>query len=140
MQIAYDVEPYFSDSSRAELLLEFGKKELVDEIINNIYSEGSYVQDTLTVGLTIKPDAVRDATFMIKPLQDPLNSLRGLNGKIELFVAGVESSDDYTLQVESDREEYRTPKIKKGNSGAEIILGSLRRNGEVRVIGRRLKG
>tara|TARA_B100002051_G_C16705433_1_gene623486 strand:- start:324 stop:1649 length:1326 start_codon:yes stop_codon:yes gene_type:complete len=138
VQITYEVEPYFSDSSRIALLMDFGKEELVDEIISNIYNEGS-IQDTLTVGLTITPDAVLDAEFVIEPKQNPLNSIKGLKGKIELFVGGVENKDDYKLEIESNRIEYRNARIIKANSGAEIILGSLKKDGRVKVIGTRLR-
>jgi len=139
VQITYDVEPYFSDSSLAQLEMDFGKKELVDEIINNIYSEGSIIEDTLMVGLTITPNEKDDPGWKITPIQNPLNSIRGLNGKIGLFVGGVKRSEDYTLKIESDRSEYKKAKIKKGPHSAEINLGSLRKNGEVRVIGTRLR-
>ena len=138
VQITYEVEPYFSDSSRNALLMDFGKVELVDEIISNINSDGS-IQDTLIVGLTITPDAVLDAEFVIEPRQNPLNSIRGLKGKIELFVGGVENKDDYKLEIESNRSEYKNVKIEKDNSSAEIILGSLKRNGEIKIIGTRLR-
>jgi len=139
VQITYKAEPFFSVSSREELLLDFGKEELVNEIINNIRSEGSNIEDTLTVGMTIIPDAKIDPVFFIEPLQNPLNSIRGLNGKIELIVGGVATSDDYTLTIDSDRSEYRQASIRKSGNAASIDLGSLRNNGEVTVTGRNLR-
>ena len=80
-----------------------------------------------------------DAEFVIEPKQDPLYSIKGLKGKIDLFIGGVENKDDYKLKIESDRSEYRNAKIIKANSSSEIIIGSLKRNGQIKVIGTRLR-
>ena len=138
--VVYDLNAFFSESARDELIQDFGKVDLVDQIINNIYKEKSSRNDTLKVGLTITPDAVLDADFVMKPVQNPLNSIRGLNGKVELFIGGVEDKNSYTLKVDSDQISYRNKlKINKDATGAVITLGALNKNGFVKVTGRRAR-
>jgi hypothetical protein len=126
VKMEYSVKPIFSDSAKIELEKQFKNKKLVDKIINRIYEKG-VITNSIDVGLDYTPDAVAPMpAFKISPQQNPLNSIKGLKGDIELFIAGVKSKNDYIIQIDRTvKNKYKIGKITYNNTSSKIPLGNL---------------
>ena len=137
VKMTYNAKPHFNDATVYELVKEFKDKKLVDKIINNIKKRG-VVSNTIDVGLTVVPEAVVALPiFKISPKQNPLNSIKGLKGEIDLFIAGVKNENDYKIEIDANtRRRYKIGKIKYGKTQSKIPLGKLS-SGTLEVIGTR---
>ncbi len=139
VKMEYSVVPIFSDSAKIELESQFKNKKLVDKIISRVYKKGE-ITNIIDVGLRFTPDdKFTIPVFKISPMQNPLNSIKGLKGDIELFVAGVKNKNDYQIKINrSYLDKYKVGKIKYNNTSAKIPLGNLI-SGKIELTGTRKK-
>ena len=138
VQLVFRANPIFDDSTYNLLLSEINDKKLVDEIIKNIKNKGIN-EKIIDLPNVFTPTAIVDLpAFKIIPKQSVLNIIRGLNGKIDLIVAGVKMRNDYELEIDASTKKKFGINIVKQKTGALITLSNPE-NGIIRMKGIRKK-
>lgn len=138
VKLVYTANPIFTDSIYNLLLDDLKDRKLVDEIIHSIENKG-IDEKSIDLPNVVIPNAIVDLpAFKISPKQSVLNSIRGLGGKIDLFVAGVKMKNDYDLDIDANTKKKFGINIVKKKTGALITLSKLK-NGIIRIKGTRKK-